>query len=452
MPDTEWREARRDIARPFGLVEFKTTGTDYITTDDKIASTELLDRFNIADQFKGWWAVIVDQTDGDDPENGIGTTIRRVEAYAIATGELTCAGANFVSEGTDHVLVDLYRQFHPDDIKRAYNRARQQVYPRLVAYKDHRGIVTDVDTLVYPVPQAIRRIDRVSTGRPIVASHTQNLLTDGGFENWDDATTLTNWTLTGAASTVNRESIQGGPQNRMVLTGNFSARLHGPSANTILSETVTPDVAIQGVNMVMSAYVYCRTDKAVKILIGSDVDSSDLGSFHGGTGWELLTHSFTIGDTAANVILGIYIDSGTTAAEAYVDRAVAFAGPGSPPEGAWSEVQGWEWVPPLDDASDGGKVFLPARPVNGQVLRLNGRGLLSSVSVDTDEIELDGDLLEPLYMKCRELLCQDKAAQDGDSDWGRRAQDFRAEFEAFFQGEAYHGSTPILVPSRRGPF
>jgi len=74
------------------------------------------------------------------------------------------------------------------------------------------------------------------------------------------------------------------------------------------------------------------------------------------------------------------------------------------------------------------------------------------VSADTDTIELDGELLDPLYMKCRQFLCEEKAAEDAESDWGRRARDFETEYEFWFRGEAYHGSRPGLVVSRRGPF
>lgn len=450
MPTTTWRTLRREIARPFGLVEFTTTTE--VNADNLIVSTELTNRFIRDDHFNNQWiALIVVKSDGSTaPANGLGTDPRVVSDYTAGT--VTVTGAVLADEGADQVQVDLYRDFHPDEIKRAYNRSRQIVFPRLAAFKDHRGVITDADTLAYPVPSAVRRIDRVSLGRAVTAAHAQNLFTDGGFEDWGSATSLTNWTLTGASSSVNQESATGGPVNHMILTGSNSARLHVPSANTTLLETLTPDVAIEGVYVVMAAYVYCRTASSVACQIDSDVDTANNGSFHGGTGWEVITNEFKLSDTAGNLIAGIYVDGGTTPSESYIDRAVVWAGPQSPPEGLWDVVTGWEWVPPLDGASDGGQVFLPASPRNHEVLRLNGRGLLSSVSLDTDTVELDGDLLEPLYMKCRELLCQDKAAQNGSSDWGQRALDWRAEYNAWFEGESYHGARPALAVTRRGPY
>jgi len=459
MPTTTWRVARRDIARPFGLVEFDTSTN--LTTDDKIISTELTDRYTVDDHFNGQWfvTIVLDAdtaatvTTGAVPANGIGTLTRRVEDYTASSGQLTVAGANLLSED-EHVTCDLYNTFHPDDYKRAYNRARQAVFPRLAAHKDHKGIITDGDTLKYTVPSTIRQIDRVSLGQAVLASHGQNLLTNGGFEEWDtdeiEATeTQNSWALSGTSSTANKESSTTGPTNHMVLTGNYSARLYVPANNTTLLQTVTPSVATQMVEVSMSAYVYCRVASSIALQLAGNT-----ASYHGGTGWELLQHSATVGINESSFTAGFYVNGGTAAARttSYIDRAVVWAGPLSTPESMWDVVNGWEWIPPLDGASDGGQVFLPGRPRDHEVLRLNGRNLLSSVSADTDTIELDGELLDPLYMKCRQFLCEEKAAEDAESDWGRRARDFETEYEFWFRGEAYHGSRPGLVVSRRGPF
>jgi hypothetical protein len=457
MPTTNWRVARRDIARPFGLVEFDTS--TFLTTDDKIISatsatgtTPLADRYTVDDYFNGQWfvTIVLDAdtaatvTTGAVPANGAGTLTRRVEDYASATGQLTVAGANLLSED-EHVTCDLYNTFHPDDYKRAYNRARQAVFPRLAAHKDHKGIITDGDTLKYTVPSTIRQIDRVSLGQAVLASHGQNLLTDGGFEDWSSATALTNWTLTetgGSTSTVNQETSTTGPTNHMVLTGNYSARLYVPDRVTTLLETLTPSVGTQMAEVSMSAYVYCRVASSITLSLDGNHNTSN---YHGGTGWELLQYNTTLDINDSSFTAGFYVIGTSVASTSYIDRAVVWAGPLSAPESMWDVVNGWEWIPPLDGASDG-------RPRDHEVLRLNGRNLLSSVSADTDTIELDGELLDPLYMKCRQFLCEEKAAEDAESDWGRRARDFETEYEFWFRGEAYHGSRPGLVVSRRGPF
>tara|TARA_R100000687_G_C6396779_1_gene139899 strand:+ start:22 stop:633 length:612 start_codon:yes stop_codon:yes gene_type:complete len=202
------------------------------------------------------------------------------------------------------------------------------------------------------------------------------------------------------------------------------------------------------VEVSMSAYVYCRVGSAITLSLDGNNNTSN---YHGGTGWELLQYNTTTDHSDASFTAGFY-GNASVQATSYIDRAVVWAGPLSTPESMWDVVNGWEWIPPLDGASNGGQVFLPGRPRDHEVLRLNGRNLLSSVSADTDTIELDGELLDPLYMKCRQFLCEEKAAEDAESDWGRRARDFETEYEFWFRGEAYHGSRPGLVVSRRGPF
>ena len=451
MPTTTWRVARRDIARPFGLVTADTS--TQINNDQLIVSTDLQQRYTVDDYFNGqWYATIIIQTDGADPENGLGTTTKQVRDYAQSSGTVTVWGTALADESSDQVEFDLYNTFHPDDYKRAYNRARQAVFPRLAAHKDHKGIITDGDTLKYTVPSTIRQIDRVSLGQAVLASHGQNLLTNGGFEDWSSATALNNWTLTetgGSTSTVNKEESTTGPTNHMVLTGNYSARLYVPDRVTTLLETLTPSVGTQMAEVSMAAYVYCRVASSITLSLDGNNNTSN---YHGGTGWELLQYNTTLDINDSSFTAGFYVIGTSVASTSYIDRAVVWAGPLSTPESMWDVVNGWEWIPPLDGASDGGQVFLPGRPRDHEVLRLNGRNLLSSVSVDTDTIELDGELLDPLYMKCRQFLCEEKAAEDAESDWGRRARDFETEYEFWFRGEAYHGSRPGLVVSRRGPF
>jgi hypothetical protein len=432
MPNTSWEVVNREIQRPLGFEAFSTTTP--IAANNFVVSTELGNRWNQDDSFNGWF-VIIRGNNNDE-------VVRRVTDYTGSTGQLTVAGSALNSEGSDNKTCEVSR-FHPDDVKRAYNRARQDLFPRLAAHKDHRGIVTDAGTLVYPVPTAIRRIDRIYLGHALLAAHVDNLFTDGGFEAWDNATTLTNWTLTGASSTVNQEKATAGPRNHMVLTGSNSARLHVPSADTTLLETLTPSVAFEGVHVVMAAYVYCRTASAIRCQI-----AGDNGSFHGGTGWEWITHQAKTSATATNIIAGFI----THQAEFYLDRAIIIAGPVSPPEGAWDVQEGWSHIPPLDGASDGGRINLAAPPRDHEILRLVGRGLLSSVTADSDTIEIDGELLVPVYEKVRSMLAWEKAGGDVDSTWGRRAQEFDLAYRNAINSPDIANARASLVPNRRGPF
>jgi hypothetical protein len=414
MPTTTWQIANGEIQRPLGFESFSTT--ENIAVGDKVVSTELSDRWDQDRRFNGWFCMIRGTANDE--------VVRRVTASKGSTapeGELTLAGAALALESAAVTCEVSF--FHPDDVKRAYNRARLIVFDHLAAHKDHRGVITDRDTLVYPVPTAIRQVDRIYLGRALLASHPQNLFTDGGFENWTTATNPTDWTFAGTGS-VNQEVQTNALVNHMVLTGSNSARLAVTAASTLL-ETLTPDVGIEGANIVMAAYVYCRTASAIRLQIDSDADTANNGSFHGGTGWEWLSHTFTISDTATNVIGGFQINA---ASAAYLDRALIWAGPPSAPEGEWDIQTDAEWIPSLDGASDGGQIFLRTRPRDEEILRIIGRGFLSSVSVDSDTFEIDGELLEPLYNKVRAMLSWERTGGDPDSPWADRAREYDAAY------------------------
>jgi hypothetical protein len=440
MPNTSWEVVNREIQRPLGFEAFSTTTN--IVVGNKVVSTELANRWNQDDSFNGWF-VIIRGTNNDE-------VVRRVTDYTGSTGQLTVAGSALNAESGSKTCE--VSQFHPDDVKRAYNRARQDIFPRIAAHKDHRGIVTDANTLVYPVPTAIRRVDRVYLGRALLADHADNLFTDGGFENWTNATTPTNWILLGANSTVTQEEATSGPRNHMVLTGSNSAQLLVKTNDTTLLETLAPSVATRGVYVVMAMYVYCRTANAIRCQIDSGDDTANNGSFHGGTGWEWITHEFKLANTATNLIAGVQAPGGTTPSVSYLDRAIIIAGPVSPPEGAWDVQEGWSHIPPLDGASDGGRINLAAPPRDHEILRLVGRGLLSSVSADSDTIEIDGELLVPVYEKVRGMLAWEKAGGDVDSTWGRRAQEFDLAYRNAINSPDIANARASLVPNRRGPF
>jgi len=435
MPTTSWEVANREIQRPLGFEAFSTTTN--IATNNVVISTELGNRWNQDDSFNGWF-VIIRGANNDE-------VVRRVTDYTGSSGTLTFAGAVLGGTESGATTCEVSR-FHPDDVRRAYNRARQDLFPRLSAHKDHRGIVTDIDTLVYPVPTALRHIDRIYLGRGLLATHSQNLLTDGGFEDWSSDTALSNWTLSGTNSTVNKESQTTDPSNHMILTGSYSARLYVPDNNTTLLETLTPSVATQMAEVSMTAYVYCRVASSVTLSLDGDNNTSN---YHKGTGWELLQYTNTLDINDTSFTAGFYVNGATTASTSYLDRAVVWVGPPSAPEADWRSVEGWEYVPPLDGASDGGQVFLGARPRDHEVLRMVGRGLLSSVSADSDTIEIDGELLVPLYEKVRSLLAWERAGGDPDSGWAIRAREFDLAYREAINGTAVVGARPSLRVNHR---
>lgn len=424
MPVTTWRVARREIARPLGLVEFSTTTN--IGAGATIISTELQGRFAQPDFFNGWYATPVLDVDGGTPANGLATTVRRIKDYAEATGTLTAATPNFSAED-EAVDVDLYR-FHPVDILRAYNRARQNVWPQVALIRDIETIVTGPRQLTYTVPSTIRDILNISLGQRYEAGSTpENLFLNAGFENWTSATSPDNWTV--SSVTANQEVATTSAPNYAVLSGSNSARIV-VSLNTAgnILQTVDsassdyPAVAMEGMEVNVSAWVHCTTTGRISTRIAG-VD----GSTHTGTGWELLKQSATLGATATSVAAGLAATSGA-AMPFFVDEINLTVGPTEILELPYIQITNWEHVPPVNGASDGGIIRFSEQLPDKHRIRIVGTDLVSSVSVDTDTIEVDGELLEPLYNKTRQFLCEERAQQSANTDqidrWTQRARGF----------------------------
>ena len=415
---------------PLGLVQVSTTTN--MSSGTSIVSTQLESRFPSDDTFNGqWYATVVQDTDAGGTHAHAGET-RRVADYPVSSATLTVTGPALASED-EAIDIDLYRHFHPVDILRADNRARQLVWPQI-------GIVRDIETLVtgnlqvaYAVPSTMRRINRIQLGRRYEAVNTaENLLLNAGFEEWDDSQigdgeSQNSWTLTG--DSVNQEQETTSPSNYMVLSGSNSARLVVPvsTAATLLqtfnsgSASYTA-VGTQGVECNVSAWVYCTTASRVSVRIaGND------GATHGGTGWELIKHSQNLAATALTAAVGIAVTSGAAIA-VFVDEVIMTLGPSEGIERPYEPILNWEHTPPVAGASNGGTIRFAAPLPPKRRLRIIGTDMLSSVSADTGTVEIDGELLGPLYNKVRQIMCDERAMGDPNSDFYALARRFDAEY------------------------
>jgi hypothetical protein len=401
MPTTTWLIANAEIQRPLGFEQFATTTN--IAGNDQVISTELGYRWNQADYFNGWYCIVRGSANDE--------VIRRVEDYSGETGTLIVTGANFSSE-SGSMTCEVSR-FHPDDVKRAFNRARQDAYPQL-------GIVRIVDTLVsgfvqhtFTVPATIRKVIRVEMGgRHEAQDSSLNLFTNGGMETWSSTTSLDDWTLTGSGASVNQEVETTNPPNYGVLSGSNSARIVVPSTTeTTLLQTVTPDQGTEGMEVNVTGWVYSNTASRVSVRIaGSD------GTAHTGTGWERISNSANLSATQTNVAAGIVASSGA-AIPVFVDELILTLGPSEPIDLPFEPILGWEFLPPSAGASNGGTIEMPFQLDAKQRIRIIGVDAISSVSADSDTFEVDRDLLDPLYNLTRAYLCEERARQSSE---GRR--------------------------------
>ena len=435
MPTTTWAVARADILRPLGFVSTATTTN--ITTNTSVVSTNLADDYTTDDFFNGWWIQILNDSDGSTSSNT--GKIRRVTDYTASSGTLTVSGANLSAE--DEAVDFILSRFNPARVQDYFNRARQ--YPELYGVS---SIIRDIQTAVsgqhqhtFTLPTTIRSKPlQVYLGYRVDAdSIAENEVTDPSFEDWSSTTALNSWSASGTNVTVTQESYSTNPNNYQVLTDQYSARLLSASsgAGTLL-QTVTPTVGVESVEANFSVWVYATTASRVSARCGS----TD-GNTHTGTGWELLTASEVMGATDTTVSVGVSVSAGTVIV-CYVDEATLIMGQTEPVDEPWEPLLNWRWVGPVAGASNGGTLEFPYDIPEQRRIRVIARDVLSSVSADTDTVELDTHRLEPLYAKTRELLAAE-AKMTGPVDqrnfWTAVEREFRRDYQEALAGGILSG-------------
>ena len=424
MPTTTWEVAREEITRPFGAVECATTTN--IATNNYVISTELSDNYPDNDYFIGWYVLV------DGTINNL-NIVRRVTDYVgnsgdSTSGRLTISGAAFANAESAAMDCTLMRFAH-ERVRNLFNRARQDVHPHLGIIRDLRTLVTGQHQRSYTLPSTFREKPvRVYLGKRVEAdSIAENLFTNGGFETWaiaDGALLPTGWTNTNHAS-INQEEETTNPQNYMVLAGSNSARCvlqDGAGGVATLLATVTPTVAAQNVEVNVSVWVYATTSARI-----SARAVSTIGDKHGGTGWELLKATAVTGYAATTIAGGTSVTEGEQISY-YADEAIMVVGQSEAVEPRWDEVIGYEWIPPSAGGANGGTLEFNFILPEKEAIRIVGTDLLSSVSADTDTIEIDGEFLEPLYDRTRQYLCEEESYRGTGKEqayWWNRALEYK---------------------------
>ena len=440
MPTSTWSTMRQDILRPMGLITSATT-TTALTTNKVVVDTKLTDRFPVDDYFNNQWYVHI--TSGND----VGK-IRRVIDYAQSTGTLTHGGANYA--GGDSPSFEL-TPFDPTEVMNLFNEAREIVYPDISMVRDVETIVTGSRQHTYTIPNTIRKVDRVYIGNRRNADTSENLLLNGDFEDWSSATSPDYWSVTGTGASVNQEEDTSDPENYAVLHGDNSARLVVPSS-TVVTLVQTFDstldrytaVATQGMECNVSAWVYCTVASRVSLTIDGAVQSET----HGGTGWELLKGSQVLTQTDTEAAIGLSITSGGAIA-VFVDEMWMTLGQSEITDVPYSELRNWAHVPPVAGADNGGTLYFQETLPSKHRIRIVGRDMLTPVSAENSTVEVDGDLIQPLYDKVRQLIALRMASGNisPNSNWTEMARQYEESYVRAVEGNLVKvKSPPTLVP------
>lgn len=357
--------------------------------------------------------------------------IRKATSLDASAGEITTlAFAAAPGTGIDY---SLHRLFSPAEKKRALIKAAQEmVYPALFKEIWDESLVSG------------------------------NWLKDGSFERWDDANTLTDWTITTATAT--RTSTAG-----YVRHGTYSCKLN-TAAGTV-AVTISNDADLQflrGRNVTFTLQAYCDTDDALRLSINDGTTQTYSDYLDGDSMWtedNPRNDSFYvtqyIDPNATEVTITIHFES--AAATAYIDDARLLSDPRAKlyvghlglaqdrPAKIEMEPEYYghdePWITLRDYVvDDDGYLYIPTKYMSDRRIRILGRGYLDFLDSSGDSatdwtatINIDSPQLSILVAYAALYLYQTmslpnyetgtrQAFQESVSYWAQQISDRQSKF------------------------
>jgi hypothetical protein len=422
MASTTWQAARREFARFAGYYEIIgkdgsawSTTTD-ITTDNKIISTELrdagFDDFGSSgsgdDSLENLWIYLLG-TNND-------RFVRRVSAYVASSGQITATGTNLSAESSS-VDFELHR-WHPILLRDKINDIIKSSFPTLHVPLS-RYLFTARSQVRYDVPSAIvRGPDSIYLYKGIETSHGNNILANPDFGTFT-AGVPDSWSAT---TLDTAEEVSGTtPFNYATIDGSSVRCTSRADSTGTLLQTISSPGTHSGQRISLQIWVYCLTASVVstQLTINGTINlgGNNDGGLHRGTGWELLTHFEDMPITVSSLTVGFSILS--TAAdntEFYVDSAVSVVGPRQEPETAPVKLTNWKYRDDTQGTTVRQHVTFPYEFPDNCLLRFQGKDYLTSLSVETDAIEIAKPQNDILYALMAKELYEEYVAQVPDAD------------------------------------
>jgi hypothetical protein len=365
------------------------TTTTNIGASTTIISTELRD-YGFDDlvdsgsgdgMFENWWVIVHGSNNAQ--------TVRRVKSYDASAGQITVAGTNLSSESssTDFEI----HKYSPTLIREILNTARVRSFPDLcqpinkTLWSAQRQSRFEVPSSIIGTPTSIY------LERGVAADYGNNILSNADFETFASSA-FTSWSTT--TLDIAQEDLTTSPSNYAVFRGESSARCTSQTGSTgTLLQSISSPGSYSGQTINFSIWVYCLTASVIStgiVINGSTtLGTANDGGLHTGNGWELLTTSVDSTVTISSLSIGISIVStATDNTEFYVDEAICVIGPSQEPSGGRIVLSDWRYEPILQGTSQRNEIYFPYDLPDNYSLRFEGRGYLSSLSAETDTIEI----------------------------------------------------------------
>lgn len=323
--------------------DFESGTSDGAGSTTTLVDSALQQKFTDDDVLINWWLKITESGHTAEGE------VRRITDYTASSGTITVpvAFSATTGSGSDYVL----SRYHPNDYRDALNQAIERV----------------IDELYLPIRDETIVVD--------------DRLSNSDFETFSSG--FTGWTEVGSPTVTQETSI--------VFHGSGSAKVVASGAAGQLTQTVSRNVhEITGKQVVFVMWGYTTDASALRVRLdwdGSDIDSSD---YHTGSDqWERIRIAATVPSSATQVKAICEVADGSTG---YFDAGYLYHVPIHRYTIPSSIIKLGHVLQQVDENLPDGP-YLPYNygdlPTPGRRLRITGKGQLSTLSADSDTVELN---------------------------------------------------------------
>jgi len=335
--------------------------TTNITTNTNVVASALENVGRSDDYFNDWYYWMSTTANA--------SVSRIVEDYTASTGTLVLTGANLSAE-SGSVAFELHQKFRPDDIHNAMSAAVYSQYDKIWKQVEDTTLFTYPRQMEYDLPSAVKDIFTVYVENRMDPKIEENILYDNNtscavdFGTWSSATTPT-----GSDAATNITLSQYGTtdqQEEFASFGDYLCKcISSGSAGSHYWTALTTPANWGGIKLTYVEPIYCTTANEVKTTIVDNAGNT-ASSYHGGTGWELVSVTHTVTGAPTSLKAGI-----TTAGNSITFyRGQAILAPTETYlQGLWSPVGDW-YV--FND-----KIYFKKQPLAHRFLKVEGKTTLT---------------------------------------------------------------------------
>ena len=392
-----------EFARTVGAYIGSFTTSTNITTNNSVLSSDLGAYFDDADVLNDSFIRILGTTNDD--------VKRLVTDMSVSSGivTLTVAGPALASEDASRTF-ELYR-YDPAQLIDALNDARETDFPALHKKVQDRTVTVAGGQSRYARPTSIqpRNVRQVYLVPRIGAKNFGNNIV--GSLDCDFEGDLTDWAV--SSLTLVAEAETNGPDNFVVFAGSQSGKFTVTNGNTgTMLLTVPSGTNYEGEEINNGIWAYSLTTPTatsyVKAAVQFDSDTVITGTAHAGRGWERLAVPSSDQSIATSIKVGLEVANATGSdMVGYADEIIVTAGQSEIPQKVGDPIFVWR--------EEGDEIVLPFEATVDQNLLVVGLGHLSSVSIGSDPMEIDGVQKRRLYAVAAEQFFQQDIDQFEDT-------------------------------------